>query len=139
MPRPTVHQVELCLTGEPQKREFYAFMRAVAERADLDFTDGAANHDRNTEILGAPAGPATRGPTIYFGAESRTDGGGFTAANISLNSYQIALGLTATEDARFDDEAIEATTAEITRRWPARRVPSSETFHPQPSCGDGSA
>jgi hypothetical protein len=131
----TAHQVEVCLAGEADALEFQAFMRGVADRADLEFTDGASYHDRNSEVLGSPSGPVGEGRTIYFGARGRT-GAGFSAANISLNPYQIALGMNATDDPRFDSQVVEATTAEILRRWPGRRVPSSEGFHPRPGCGE---
>jgi hypothetical protein len=132
----TAHQVEVCLAGETEAQEFQAFMRAVADRADLDFTDGASYHDRNSEIIGTPSGPVGEGRTIYFGARSRSGAGGFSAANISLNPYQIALGMNATDDPRFDAGVIEATTGEILGRWTGRRVPSSEAFHPRPGCGE---
>lgn len=132
----TARQVEVCLAGEAEALEFQAFMRGVADRADLKFTDGASYHDRNSEVLGTTSGPVGGGRTIYFGAESRTETGGFTAANLSLNPYQIALGMTATDDPRFDAQVIEATTDEILLRWPGRRIPSSDTFQPRPGCGE---
>lgn len=81
-----VHQVEVCLVGHEQKESFYSFMQALATTSHLVFKDGSDRFERDMQVTEETGRlPAPVGETIYFGAESASGVGGFTAANISLN------------------------------------------------------
>lgn len=132
-----VYQVEVCLIGHEQEEGFYAFMQTVATTSHLVFKDGSERFERDMqEIEHIGDLSALPGETIYFGAESESGTGGFTAANIGLNPLQIAVGMSPTRDRSFDDRVINRTIDEISRRWTAHRVPASETFKPRSGCGE---
>lgn len=115
-------------------------MRSVADDSDLEFRDGSDSIRRDAVTVEQAAELAQHpSQIIYFGAESRSSHGGFTAGNLGLNPLQIALGMTPTEDRSFDIRRIEQVGATITDRWKARRIPANQPFKPRRGCGDGRA
>ena len=117
-----VYQVEVCLIGHEQEEGFYAFMQTVATTSHLVFKDGSDRFERDMqEIEHIGDLSALPGETIYFGAESESGTGGFTAANIGLNPLQIAVGMSL--------RASSSSTPSISR---ALTISSSSAPRPKP-------
>lgn len=132
-----VYQVEVCLAGREQVDGFVTFMRSVADDSGLVFADGSTGIEEDARMVDQAADlMAHAGKVIYFGAESGTGAGGFTAGNLGLNPLQIGVGMTPSRDASFNVSRINETIDEIGRRWTAHRIPASATFKPRPGCGE---
>lgn len=129
----SLYHVEVCLTGDEQEDEFLGFMRSVAQASGLEFVDGSNTYARRSVAMGLPSAADS---TIYFGAESGVDSGGFTGGNLGLNRFQVGLAMTPTQDPSFNARVIERTTDEIIERWTARRLPGDTAFKPRAGCGD---
>lgn len=132
-----VYQVEVCLADERQTSEFYMFMRDVASSNGLRFLDGGDSIEQDGLTLDHLAHvKPINGKIIYFGAESNTGHGGFTAGNLGLNPFQLGVGMSPSRDSSFNVKKINATIDEISKRWIANRVKQSLTFRPRPGCGE---
>lgn len=132
-----VYQVEVCLAGQEQADGFVQFMRSVAEDSRLVFADGGAGIEEEARMLEqADRLTSHTGKVIYFGAESETGVGGFTAGNLGLNPFQVGIGMTPSRDTFFNVKKIHETIDRIERRWTARRIPLGETFKPRSGCGE---
>lgn len=124
-PRYPIIQVEVCIFSPGEELAFLAFMRDVAQRHEIPFTDRSSVTEEELRQLAPSTNP--RPPIVVHAYFRRADGLGASFSNGLLNPevgvvVGFSRGYNELESLEFANQIID----EIAARWTVVRLPSGQ-------------
>ena len=127
--------IQTCVVDQNGLDELARVMRDIAHSERLQFIDNSA---AMRESLKATAADRHAGIVIDHAVDLHIEGKGgmgVTASNLSLPSYQVALGFTEGSEPNKAHRLAEQLTQELKQRWNVQKVARGKGVFPMKSCG----
>jgi hypothetical protein len=132
--RPPFLILQTCLINAEGVSQFKQEMKSIATEEHMEYVDGSENTKRSLDAIGYAGRERQDGsPVIHVGVDG-PDGIGFSATNVSLPGYQVALGFSEGSNSSQAHRFADVVTKRLEQRWQVEVLPAGAAAVPKPGC-----